>query len=817
MDNKLLEIADVFFNSKGWQSFDFQKETWSHFLDGKSGLLNAPTGSGKTYALWIPILLNYIQKNPNSWKTQTKNGLQAIWITPLRALSEDIQKAMQEVCQILDLPWRVEVRHGDTLAKVKSQQKTNPPECLITTPETLQLLISQKDHADLFKNLQCIVIDEWHDLLGNKRGVQIQLAISYLKFLLQDSLKIWGISATIGNLVEAKDILLGREKRSDLVRYPIKKRLKMETIYPDELEKYPWSGHLGLKLLDKVIQVIEDKKTVLLFCNTRAQTEIWYQNIIEAKPEWSGWIAMHHGSLDQSVRNWVETALHSGQLKLVICTSSLDLGVDFRPVEAVIQVGSPKGVSRFAQRAGRSGHQPGELSQIIFVPTNALELIEAAALREALEIEGYESIYALEKPIDVLIQFLVTLAVGRGFTKEETYNFLITTHSYKNLTQDEYEWILSFVTVGGNSLGSYDEFSKVVIDENGLYQVQDKKIALRHRLSMGTIVADPMLKVKFKKGSYLGMIEENFLSKLKSGDTFFFSGRNLEFIHIKDLTAYVKLSEKKATTTPAYMGGRISLTSKLSYQIRKILEEVTQGVFKTEEITHIQPLLKLQEKLSIIPDHQTFLIEKNKSKEGHHLFFYPFEGRAVHEIMGAVIAYRISTSQAISFSIAMNDYGFELLSDIEIPVEEFLEEDLFSLKDLEEDIMRSINESQMAKRKFREIASIAGLVFQGFPGKPMTFKHLQTNSSILYGVFQEYDPENLLLKQAHREVLDLNIGQINILQIFEKINHQQFIIQSPGQFTPFSFPIMVDRLRAMLSSESIEDRIAKLRAQMLDG
>jgi ATP-dependent helicase Lhr and Lhr-like helicase len=816
MDNKLFDHAHEFFKAKGWTAFNFQKETWQHFLEGKSGLLNAPTGSGKTYALWIPILLNFIQKNPDSWKSKSKNGLQAIWITPLRALSEDIQKAMQEVCQILNLPWRVEVRHGDTSAKLKTQQKSNPPECLITTPETLQILISQKDHPELFKNLQCVIIDEWHDLLGNKRGVQIQLALSYLKYLKSESFQIWGISATIGNLLDAKEILIGQNQSQVLVRYPHKKQVKMQTVFPDELEKYPWSGHLGLKLLDKVIQVIEDKKTVLLFCNTRAQTEIWYQNIIEARPDWSGWVAMHHGSLDHSVRTWVESALHSGQLKLVVCTSSLDLGVDFRPVEAVIQIGSPKGVSRFAQRAGRSGHRPGEMSQIIFVPTNALELIEAAALREAIDIEGYESVYSLEKPIDVLIQFLVTLAVGVGFDVDTTYQFLRSTFSYRHLTPAEYQWIISFITVGGDSLGSYEEFSKVVKSENDLFRVVDKKIAMRHRLSMGTIVSDPMLKVKFSKGSYLGMIEENFLSKLKAGDCFFFSGRNLEFIKIKDLTAYVKLSDKKSKNTPAYMGGRISLTSKLSHQIRGILEAAQKGIFNTEEIQHIQPLLFLQQKLSIIPDRDTFLIEKHQSKEGHHLFFYPFEGRYVHEIIGALVAYRISVSMPVSFSIAMNDYGFELMSDIKIPIEEFLEEGLFATNSLEDDIISSINESQMAKRKFREIASIAGLIFQGYPGKPTTFKHLQTNSGILYGVFQEYDPENLLLKQAHQEVLDLHIGQTGIHQIFEKLNHQQIIIKNPGQFTPFSFPIMVDRLRAMLSSESLEDRLNKIRAQMIN-
>ena len=816
MEDKVQDIAFKYFKNKGWKPFDFQVKTWKDYLEGKSGLLNAPTGSGKTFALWFPVLLEYIRNHPTDWQKPRKNGMQLIWVTPLRALAQDIQKAMQEVCDLIGLPWKVSVRNGDTDNKTRLSQKTNPPECLVTTPETLHILLAQKENSIIFQKLNAIVIDEWHELIGNKRGVQVQLALSYIQNLIPRPIKIWGISATIGNLDEAAAILLGKHNPVHIVRAEIQKEIQLQTVFPDELEKYPWSGHLGLKLLDKVIPIVEKHKSILLFTNTRAQTEIWYQHIMEKRPDWAGWIAMHHGSLDQVVRSWVEDALHQGKLKLVVCTSSLDLGVDFRPVDAVIQVGSPKGVARFVQRAGRSGHQPGLPSKIYFVPTHSLELIEAAALRSAIENGEMENIHCPQLTFDVLIQFLVTLAVGEGFNAEAIYPIIKNTYSFQQLRQEEFDWVISFITKGGTSLSGYEEFSKVEPDENGVFRIKDKKTAMRHRLSMGTIVSDPMLKVRFKNGTYLGMIEEYFFSKLKPGDRFFFSGRNLEFVAIREMSAIVQLSKKKSNNTPSYMGGRISFTSKLASKIREILEDAVQGKYLSEEAVYVSPLLELQHKLSMIPNRNTFLIEKNISKDGHHVFFYPFEGRLVHEILGALIAYRISVSYPLSFSIAMNDYGFELLSDSPIPIEEILEEDLFTETNLSEDIIACINESEMAKRKFRDVATISGLVFQGFPGKPVKFKHLQANSGILYGVFEDYDPDNLLLKQAHHEVLYMQMEKNKILDAIQKINRQQIVLKTPGQFTPFSFPIMVDRLRASLSSESLEDRIAKMKAFLVE-
>lgn len=810
-----LKPALEWFQQQGWEPFAFQQECWEAYLQGESGLLNAPTGSGKTYALWLACLLDFIRQHPDRFREKHRNGLRVLWITPLKALAKDIRHAMERACDEMDIPWRIAVRSGDTTTSERQKQMRSMPECLITTPESLHLLISQKDHSRLFRHLQCVVVDEWHELLGTKRGVQMELGLGHLK-VIRPELRIWGISATIGNLEQAKDILLGpgHPHAHRIVRSNIEKKTEVISIIPDEVEKFPWAGHLGIRMMHKILPIIEESRTTLLFTNTRAQTEIWYQTLLSKVPELAGQMAMHHGSLDNEVRSWVEDALHQGMLKLVVCTSSLDLGVDFRPVETVIQVGSPKGISRFLQRAGRSGHQPGATSRIYFLPTHSLELLEGAALQEALRQKIFESRKPLEKSFDVLVQYLVTLAVGEGFRPENVLDEIRQTYAFKDLKEEEWRWALQFITSGGESLGQYDEFSKVEVHEEGLYKVTRKKTSMRHRLSMGTIVSDPVLKVKYVSGGFIGTIEESFISRLKKGDNFWFAGRNLKFERIKEMTVLVRKARGKDGVIPRWSGGRMPLSTQLSDMIRYKLDEFLSHNYKDPELKALQPLLSLQDYWSTLPDRKSFLMERIESREGHHVFMYPFAGRAVHEILSALVAWRISQIQPISFSIAMNDYGFELLSDTEIPLEEALELDLFTEEHLLEDVLSSVNSTEMAKRRFREIAAISGLVFQGYPGKPIGNRHLQATAQIIYDVFAEYDPDNLLIDQAMQEALYQQVEKSKLAEVMAQIRQQQLIIEHPPRPTPFAFPIMVDRLREKISSESLEDRIRKMQDQL---
>ncbi len=799
----LSALSDGFFSRQGWEPFEFQRETWQACADGKSGILNAPTGSGKTYALMLPLLA--------AASVATQRGVKAIWITPIRALGKEIEHSALRVKEVMAMRFTVGVRSGDTKTAERARLAKAPPDLLITTPESLQILLSSKDHETYFSQLQYIVIDEWHELMGSKRGVQMELACSRLRAIVP-GLRTWGVSATIANMEEAQQVLLGPNapmEHAVIIRSGIRKSIEVVSILPDEPERLPWAGHLGIRILDKVIPVIRDSRSTLIFTNTRSFAEIWYQQLLEKAPWLAGQIAMHHGSISQELRHWVEQELHAGNLKAVVCTSSLDLGVDFRPVETVIQVGSPKGIARFLQRAGRSGHQPGATSRIWFLPTHSLELTEAAALREGIRQEVMEERVPYVRSFDVLIQYLLTLAAGDGLDADRIKDEIRDTWSFQTVSDDEWNWIIRFITTGGAALTAYDEYRKLELREGKLRFVS-LALARRHRLSIGTIVGDTSIKVRYERGKYLGTIEEYFISGLSPGDVFWFAGRSLELVRIRGMEAHVRNSKKKTGKVPSWQGGRMPLSSPLGALIRRQIHEAAEGREGAPEMAFIRPITQLQQKLSWLPREDEFLVEYLETEEGFHLLMYPFEGRFVHEGLAALIAQRIAAIAPISFSIAMNDYGFELLADREIPIEEALENDLFRVENLLRDIQASINSTEMARRKFRDIAAIAGLVFKGFPGAVVKDRHLQASSQLLFDVFRQYEDDNLLLQQSYEEVMDFQLEEARLRSALERVNRQKIILKRPDRPTPFAFPVMVDRLREKLSTEQIMDRIHRM-------
>lgn len=826
-------IIERWLNGKGMKPFLFQQETWKHIINNKSGLVNAPTGCGKTFSVFLGALIQFINNNPEHFRTRKNNGLQLLWITPLRALAKDIGRAMEEVISETGICWKVGIRNGDTDIAERARQKKQMPEVLIITPESLHLLLAQKGYPEIFKTLKIIAVDEWHELLGSKRGVQVELAISRIVSICNKqsargkkqntnnqpdspaicTLSVWGISATIGNLEQAKDVLLSSlNTEGVIVRSLMKKNIHIESVFPDEIEKYPWAGHLGIKLIDKVIPIILNSRTTLIFINTRGMSEMWYQSLLTAAPELAGAIALHHGSIDQELRVWVEESLHSGKLKAVVCTASLDLGVDFRPVETIIQVGSPKGVARFLQRAGRSGHSPGKASKIYFLPTHSLELVEAAALKSAIKEELIESREPMLLCFDVLMQFCCTLAISEGFNPEELFKEIKNTYCFKEISEDEWRRVMHHLTEGGKALQEYNEYRKIVIEDN-ICRITSRRIAMRHRLHIGTIVSDSMLKVKFLSGGYIGVIEEYFVSRMEPGDVFTLAGRTLELVMIKDMTVLVKKSNAKKSQVPSWQGGRMPLSANLGKKLREALNhQVTDSPQSLiPELDRLQPLFQLQQQLSHVPGENELLIEQIETDDGHHLFVFPFEGRLVHEAMAAILAYRISRIRPITFSFAMNDYGFELLSDQPIPVDDSNVYELFSPENLSDDIQRSVNATEMAKRKFRDIAVIGGLIFQGYPGEQKKARHLQSSASLFFKVFTEYDGDNLLLRQAYQEVFDQQMEEVRLRDMLHRISQSRIVLTFPPQLTPFCFPIKVDSMREDLSSEKLEDRIKKMR------
>ncbi len=818
--------GEEWFASRGWKPFSFQREVWNAYLKGESGLIHAATGTGKTFAAWWAPLLEYLAETSNdseprlagkvvSARAQRKASvpLRVLWITPLRALAGDTAGALLQPVTELDLPWSIETRTGDTSATDRSRQSRKLPSALITTPESLSLFLSRSDASSQFTDLRLVVVDEWHELMGTKRGVQTQLALARLRAICPN-LRTWGLSATIGNLEEARKSLLGRTQskgKSRIVRGVEPKNIIVDSLIPPKIERFPWAGHLGTQMVPQVVEAIEEGETSIVFTNTRSQTEIWYQAILEHRPDWAGTIALHHGSLDRKTREWVEEGLRSAQLRCVVATSSLDLGVDFSPVDRVLQIGSPKGIARLTQRAGRSGHRPGVASRVTCVPTHTLELIEVAAARDGLNARSIESRYPVSRPLDVLAQHIVTIAVGEGFVPSELLREVRDTDAYADLPDDEWEWVLGFVSNGGHALKAYPEYSKVVAGESGRWKVEDKAIAYRHRMSIGTIVSDAHIAVQYQRGARIGSVEESFIARLTQGDRFVFGGVPLEFIRVRDMVAWVRRAPNVNGAIPRWMGSRLPLSGELAAALRERLGEAGRGVYHDPEMKAIQPILEVQKKWSHIPGPEDFLIEKVKSREGHHLFFFPFEGRLVHEGLAALFAYRISRIHPITFSMSSNDYGFELLSPDEALLGEAIERGLLDPSGLIDDIPASLNATEMARRQFREIARVAGLVFPGFPRAGKTARQLQASSGLFFDVFQRYDAGNMLLGQAHREVLERQLERTRLGLTLQRIAKAKVVITTPKRTPPLAFPLLVDRTRERVSSENLTDRIRRMQ------
>ncbi|WP_310820822.1 ligase-associated DNA damage response DEXH box helicase [Stratiformator vulcanicus] len=833
------------FGERGWKPFPFQRETWDAYLAGESGLVHATTGTGKTHAAWFGPLIEYLAESKRAKEEHTspkrKRGtkakelpLKVLWITPLRAISADTEQALRQPLDALAIPWTLETRTGDTSAAIRARQRKRLPTALITTPESLCLLLTRDDAEERFADLRCVIVDEWHELLSTKRGSQTELALARLRRWRPD-LRIWGLSATLGNLDEAMAALLSQrgerlevrgegpdtnasltshhspltQPRQWLISATTRKVLAIETLIPETMERFPWAGHLGIRQLPMVIEAIERANSSILFTNTRSQTEIWYQSILKQRPDWAGLIALHHGSIAQQTRRWVEDGLRQGKLKCVVSTSSLDLGVDFSPVDCVLQVGSPKGVARLLQRAGRSGHSPGRPSKVVGVPTHALELVEFAACRDAIASGHIESRQALRKPLDVLVQHAVTIALGGGFRSDELLDEVRRTTGFADVTDAEWEWVLDFVTRGGEALRAYDEYRRVAHAE-GEYRVDDKQVAKRHRMGIGTIASDAAIEVRYLKGGRIGTVEESFVSRMKPGDRFLFAGRVLELVKFFDMKAWVRVAKNKTGTVPRWSGGRMPLSNELSTAIREKLQQAKSGVYDCPEMQAVKPVLQLQADWSRIPARDELLIERTKTREGYHLFFYPFAGRLVHEGLAALCAFRLSQLDRITFTMAMNDYGFELLAAKEAPLERALEEGLFDPANLREDILDSLNGVEMAKRQFREIARVAGLVYVGYPGSGKTAKQLQASTGLLYDVFANYDPSNLLLRQARDEVLERQLEHSRMFETLQAIGRSRVVVENPRKPTPLGFPLMVDRLREKLSSEKLSARISRM-------
>ena len=802
--------ARAWFAAQGHLPFPFQEATWAAFAAGRSGLVHAPTGTGKTLAVAIPPM---VLAPPGT--AALAPPLALLWITPLRALAADTGHALAAAAAALQPHWRVDVRTGDTSSTARARQDRRLPTALVTTPESLTLLLARADWRERFAHLAAAVVDEWHELLSTKRGVQVELALARLRSL-HPALRTWGLSATLANLDAALACLAGprRAATAAIIRGEDRKKIVIDTLRPASIERFPWAGHIGLRLLPEVVRAIDRARTTLVFTNVRSQTEIWYQAILEARPDWAGTIALHHGSLEREARDWVEDGLRHARLRAVVCTSSLDLGVDYAPVEQVLQIGSPKGVGRLLQRAGRSGHRPGATSRITIVPTQALELVEAAAARDAAARRLLEPRQPRVAPLDVLIQHLVTCALGGGFRAEDLLAELRGTTAYATLAESDWRFALDFVVHGGATLNAYPEYRRVVIGDDGIARVPDAQIARRHRMGIGTIVSEPSMTVALQNGRRLGHVEEDFIARLAPGDAFVFAGRTVELVRVHELTAWVRPVTKPSALVPRWTGGQMALSSELADATRHLVAEARRGVFASPELQLLRPLLELQARWSQLPEEDEWLIESIATRDGHGLFFYPFAGRLAHLGLATLFAWRLARAAPRTFSLTANDYGFGLLSPTPVPLARGELGRLLAAPDVERDLLAGLNAAELGRRQFRETARIAGLVFQGYPGQPNPARQVQASSALLYQVFADYDPENRLLAQTVREVLDHRLEAPRLALTLARLRGSRAALTRPPRPTPFAFPLLVELFRERFSNESLEARVARTVSEL---
>lgn len=833
----MTQAIKAWFDEQGWAPFDFQKSVWLAMKQRRWGLLHASTGSGKTLATWFGALQAYeafSDKAPNKTRalsTSHRAGLKILWVTPMRALAADTTATLQNTARTICPDWRVEGRTGDTSASVRARQNKTLPDVLVTTPESLSLLLTQKDARTRLGKVEMVIVDEWHELLGSKRGVQLQLGLARLAQW-QPNLIAWAMSATLGNLPEALETLCLSTAALDQARLVSDKKIKpitIDALLPANVERFAWAGHLGLSLAKPVARELLSSTNTLVFVNTRSQAERWYQALLEAEPSLAGDIALHHGSLDPEVRRWVEQGLKQGLLKAVVCTSSLDLGVDFLPVERVLQIGSAKGVARLLQRAGRSGHAPGRVSRVTLVPTHSLEILEAVAVQDAVQVRQIESRHSPKAPLDVLIQHLVTIAIGGGFKPDELFAEIRTTFAYRDLSTEAWQWALAFVRNGGTALAAYPDYQRVAPDEEGVWRAINPTQVRRHRMSIGTIVSDAMMQVRYWSsrgaGARIGQVEESFVARLKKGDCFLFAGRLLELVRINEMTAYVRRAKGQRAAVPRWVGGNMPLSSALADAMLTRLDQYSAkpdnppAIKKTSRSAiatgpdawlAIKPLLALQQQWSELPGSKHLLVEWLSSREGTHLFFYPFAGRTVHLGLSSLLAWRLANQSPLTFSLSVNDYGFEMLCPQELDVSAVVTPQLLTTDHLSNDLAQGLNAGELAQRRFREIARIAGLVFQGYPGAKKTSKQVQASSGLFFDVFQKYDPQNQLLQQSRQEVMQHEFDLDKLTATLHRLNQVPLTIQSIERPTPFAFPLMVQRLRERLSSEKLSDRVARM-------
>ena len=795
-----IEPIDNWLKKNNWAIYNHQIETLKLSENGYDVLLVAPTGGGKTLAGFLPSLNDLINNKPK------KNNLHTLYISPLKALTIDVHRNLTSPIEDQDLDIRVETRTGDTSAYKKNRQKVLPPDMLMTTPESLALLLSNKESKDYFKDLKYLIIDEIHVLVNSKRGDLLSLNLSRISSISPDCKRI-GLSATVKNKNAVLKFLTSKKKAKTLN--------VEETSVPkiDILEtsnRVPWSGHMASYAIRDIYQKIKKSSLTIVFVNTRAQAELvfnklWQENDNNLR------IAIHHGSLEKEIRRKVESLMSLGKIDCVVATSSLDLGIDWGDVDLVVQIGSPKGISRFLQRIGRSNHRFDEPSNALLVPSNRFEYLECLSAINSIKNKLLDETKEKKGSLDVLAQHILGVACSEPFQVDELYNQVINAWPYRNLTKIKFFEVLEFVKNGGYSLKHYEQYSKIGVNKDKFYAIKNKSIRNRYRLNVGTIVESYMLKVKLGNRT-LGQVEEWFIEGLNEGDTFLFSGRVLEYQSISNNNVIVKSTSHTQPKIPSYAGGRLPLSTELSIEVRKLL---SKKKFWKNFPNQINEWLKLQSKFSNLPSLNGLLVETfprlMRGKKRFFLICYTFEGRNANQTLGFLMSKKMQRIGYKPISFVATDYALAIWSINEVTdVNIILNDDLML-----DDLYEWLEETPLLKKNFRDAAIISGLIERSIPGQKKTGKQVLFNSDLIFNVLKKHEPKHLLLEVAredsYRGLIDLDRLSEFLKRIEKNIAHQKL-----DRISPLAVPLILEINRQTIDKSEMEEYLLEeLENEML--
>ena len=786
------------FAARGWSPRPHQLAVLQGIHEHPSVLLTAPTGGGKTLAGFLPTLVDLARQAPG-----LSRPLHTLYLSPLKALAVDVRRNLETPVEEMGLPIRAESRTGDTPQSRRQRQRRYPPDILLTTPEQLALLLAYRDADRYFAGLRYVVVDELHAMAPNKRGDLLALGLARLRSLAPD-VRFIGLSATVAD-IDGLLGFVGAGREAALIDGgpgPVPEiRIHSSKV------RVPWSGHLTRHALPEVYEAIRRSKTALVFVNTRAQAEIIFHALWRMNDDNLA-IALHHGSLAPEQRRKVEAAMVRGELRAVVCTATLDLGIDWGAVDQVIQIGAPKGLSRLVQRIGRSNHRMNEPSRALLVPSNRFEVLECQAAAAAVRQGELDAEPRREGGLDVLAQHLLGMACAAPFDADAQYAETIRAAPYRALSRSDFDRVVDFVATGGYALRRYERYHRLTRDEDGRYKVANPMVARQYRLNVGTIVEAPMIHVKLRRGRILGQVEEWFIEQLEVGDTFAFAGEILQFEGLRETTATVTRAASAEPSVPSYYGGKFPLSTYLAARVRQLLSDEER---QRDLPPQVKEWLRLQRWRSVLPGPDDLLVETFPRGGKHYLVCYPFEGRLAHQTLGMLMTRRMERAGYRPMGFVASEYALAVWS-----LHEVIDPDpLFGEDMLGDDLEEWLAESNLMKRTFRNVAVIAGLIERRHPGQEKTGRQLTISSDLIYDVLRQYEPDHILLRATYADaatgLLDIQRLATMLARVQGRITHRVL-----DRVSPLAVPLMLEIGREPVHGEATDDLLEEATEALIE-